>query len=212
MIPSLENSSRSQRQTRDRELRRQDFLDAAERVFARRGYHDAGMDEIAEEAGYAIGTVYRYFTSKKDLYHTLLESKALVSQMRTRQHLESKVPAMERIQALVRDELDFVRQHQEFLRVLVAEVMKGEGDLSEGCRRLRAEHLKNFIRVIEDGVTSGEFRVVDQELTAILLCRLVETLFHEILGHIPAGQAFEQRLATVEAFILETANRLLLPS
>ena len=213
MVPATDlHIARAQRQTRDRERRRQDFMAAAERVFARRGYHDAGMEEIAEEAGYAIGTVYRYFTSKKELYHSLLEGKALESQMRMRAVLDAELPALERIHALVRDELDFVNRHQDFLRVLVAEVMKGQGDLSEGCRRMRTEHTRNFARLIDEGMKKGEFRAVDKELAAVLFARLAETLFHEVLGQVPAGAAFERKLAKVEAFILETVDRFLLPS
>ncbi len=209
--PSEMTPARRERQTRDRELRRQDFLNAAERVFARRGYHEAGMEEIAEEAGYAIGTVYRYFTSKKELYHTLLEAKAMEHQQRLRAFLESGGTARDRIGLLIRDELQFVRQHQDFLRVLVAEVMANQGDLSDGCRRMRQEHRKNFLRVIEEGMRSGEFREVDKELASVLLSRSVEMLFHEVLGTLPSGPAFDRKLVKIESFMFETMERLLLP-
>lgn len=202
---------REERRSRDRELRRQDFLAAAERVFSRRGYHDAGMEEIAEEAGYAIGTVYRYFTSKKELYHTLLETKAMEQQQRLQGFLSMPGPVIERIRLLVRDELDFVRTHQEFLRVMVVEVMTNASDLNEGCRQLRADHRRNFHRLIEEGQRSGEFRPVDEELASVLISRMGETLFHETLGVMPAGPAFDRKLAKVEAFMLEMIDRTLLP-
>lgn len=49
------------------------LLDAAARVFARRGYHAARVSEIAREAGVAQGTVYLYAESKEQLYLALLE-------------------------------------------------------------------------------------------------------------------------------------------
>jgi AcrR family transcriptional regulator len=48
---------------------------AARRVFARRGYHDASVEEVAEEAGFSKGAVYSNFTSKEDLFVTLLEQR-----------------------------------------------------------------------------------------------------------------------------------------
>ena len=211
MIPATELSgARRQRRDRDRELRRQDFLRAAEVVFARRGYHEAGMEEIAEEAGYAIGTVYRYFTSKKELYQTLLEEKAAENQRRLRPLLETGGTARERLRLLVDDEMDFVRRHAEFLRVMVAETMCNQGDLNEGCQRLRAEHRRNFQRVISEGVRAGEFRAVDEEMTSVLLARLVETFFFEMLASVPAGDEFNRKLATVEVFFRQTIDRLLL--
>lgn len=201
--------ARRQRLDRDRELRRQDFLRAAEVVFARRGYHEAGMEEIAEEAGYAIGTVYRYFSSKKELYQTLLEEKALENQRRLRPLLEAGGTARERLHLLVDDEMDFVRRHAEFLRVLVAEAVCNQSELNEGCRRLREEHRRNFQRVIGEGVRAGEFRPVDEEMTSVLLARLVETCFFEVLGAVPAGEEFNRKLARVEGFFRDTIDRLL---
>jgi AcrR family transcriptional regulator len=212
MYPITElTAARQQRRDRDRELRRQDFLRAAEVVFARRGYHEAGMEEIAEEAGYAIGTVYRYFNSKKELYQTLLEEKATESHKRLRPLLESGGTARARLRLLVDDEMDFVHRHAEFLRVLVAEAMCNQSDLNEGCRRLREEHRKNFQRVIAEGVRTGEFRAVDEEMTAVLFARFVETFFFEMLGAVPAGEEFTRKLAKVEAFFRETIDLLLLP-
>jgi AcrR family transcriptional regulator len=46
------------------EKRRKDILDAAMVVFSQKGYHEAKMQEIAQQAGIANGTVYRYFPSK----------------------------------------------------------------------------------------------------------------------------------------------------
>lgn len=49
------------------------ILDAALSVFSKRGYHEATMEEIAQVAGVGKGTLYRYFKSKDELYHALLE-------------------------------------------------------------------------------------------------------------------------------------------
>jgi hypothetical protein len=54
---------------------RQRLLDAAGRVFARRSFHGASVDEIAEEAGFSKGAVYSNFASKEDLFLALLERR-----------------------------------------------------------------------------------------------------------------------------------------
>jgi AcrR family transcriptional regulator len=54
---------------------RDELLSAALRVFARRGYRDASVDEIAAEAGYSKGAVYWHFSSKADLLDALLEER-----------------------------------------------------------------------------------------------------------------------------------------
>ncbi len=49
------------------------LLDAAGRVFARRGYHAAAVDEVAEEAGFSTGALYSNFDGKEDLFLALLQ-------------------------------------------------------------------------------------------------------------------------------------------
>src|SRR5919106_2245292 len=54
---------------------RDELLTAALRVFARRGYREAGVDEIAAEAGYSKGALYWHFSGKEDLLMALLEER-----------------------------------------------------------------------------------------------------------------------------------------
>jgi AcrR family transcriptional regulator len=61
--------ARERRKTETREA----LLDSAARVFARRGYHDASLEEIAREAGRTTGSVYSSFRGKDDLFLALLE-------------------------------------------------------------------------------------------------------------------------------------------
>lgn len=65
------------RRTRDeqREDTRRRLLDAARRVFVRRGFHGSSLDLVAEEAGFTKGAVYSRFDSKADLFLALLEER-----------------------------------------------------------------------------------------------------------------------------------------
>lgn len=68
---SPQNKSALRRQ-REREQRYQTILKAAERCFAREGYHKASVELIADEAEVSVGTVYFYFKNKEDLLIHLL--------------------------------------------------------------------------------------------------------------------------------------------
>jgi AcrR family transcriptional regulator len=54
---------------------RDELLAAALRIFARRGYRQAGVEEIAAAAGYSKGALYWHFSSKEDLLEALLEER-----------------------------------------------------------------------------------------------------------------------------------------
>jgi AcrR family transcriptional regulator len=58
-----------------RDIHRQAILDAAERVFAARGYEGAHMQEVASEAGLALATVYSVVESKEELYAAVHASR-----------------------------------------------------------------------------------------------------------------------------------------
>lgn len=59
-----------------REQTRTRILDAAEELFAQRGYSAASLDEIAETAGYSKGAVYSNFTGKDELFLALMQRRA----------------------------------------------------------------------------------------------------------------------------------------
>src|SRR3954454_24053362 len=71
---------------------RDELLTAAVRVFARRGYREAGVDEIAAEAGYSKGALYWHFSGKEDLLTALLEER-VDAPMRDRFDLLASAPA-----------------------------------------------------------------------------------------------------------------------
>src|SRR4051812_36341603 len=70
---------------------REELLSAALRVFARRGYREAGVDEIAAEAGYSKGALYWHFSGKEELLTALLEER-IDAPMRDRFALLASAP------------------------------------------------------------------------------------------------------------------------
>src|SRR2546422_1443022 len=65
--------SRSSLRDEQRALTRTRLLEAAQRVFARRGFHAASVEEIAREAGATTGAIYSNFAGKEDLFLALFE-------------------------------------------------------------------------------------------------------------------------------------------
>jgi AcrR family transcriptional regulator len=65
----------------DKSQRRDEIMAAAKKVFARKGFHDTTIADIAKQAGLAYGSIYWYFDSKDELFHALMavEESALRS-------------------------------------------------------------------------------------------------------------------------------------
>jgi AcrR family transcriptional regulator len=71
----MQAARRSRREERKEETRAE-LVAAAARVFARRGFHGASIQEIAREAGYSTGAIYWHFSGKDDLYLAVYEAEA----------------------------------------------------------------------------------------------------------------------------------------
>ncbi len=70
-VPRRQRLTRAEAKARTREQ----LLDAATRVFARKGYASASVEEIAESAGYSIGALYSNFASKEQLFLELMSAR-----------------------------------------------------------------------------------------------------------------------------------------
>jgi TetR/AcrR family transcriptional regulator len=66
------SDKRSSRREREKLEHRRQMLAVALDLFAARGYHNVSMHEIAEKAEFAIGTLYKFFKNKEDLYGSLM--------------------------------------------------------------------------------------------------------------------------------------------
>lgn len=94
---------------------RADLLEAALEVFARRGYRDSSVDEIADRAGYSKGAVYWHFESKDDLFLAVLEDRVDRPWLEGIALLESAPPEQDMSVEAGRVFLDLLRGEREAL-------------------------------------------------------------------------------------------------
>jgi len=92
----------SARRERSRERVRRDILLAAGEVFARRGYAAATLAELAEAAGFAPPSLYRYFESKEGIFRSLVEMLADELSATFQAPVDRSLPLAARLEALLR--------------------------------------------------------------------------------------------------------------
>ena len=64
----------TERQIKERELRKQNILDSALSVFKNKGFEGSTMDEIAKDADFGKATLYYYFNSKEEIFVEILNN------------------------------------------------------------------------------------------------------------------------------------------
>lgn len=106
------------RRAREREAHRQNILEAAERIFAVKGYESATVEEIAREAEFAAGTLYNFFDNKEALFMAVADR--ILDDMIAR--FESEVEPYKNqpqkaIAQYVELRLQMVYKHEAFLHV-----------------------------------------------------------------------------------------------
>jgi TetR/AcrR family fatty acid metabolism transcriptional regulator len=169
--------------------RRQSILDAAVRVFARKGFHTARVGDIAAEAGVAHGLLYHYFASKDELLETVFREawSELLGAMRTAAQTDE--PAPEQLRKVCAILLRTWRHTPDLVTVLVREIARS-GELQK-----RIDDVREALRVIEGivarGQADGDFRAeLDPRLAAtIVYGALEEILTAWVLGELPDGDA-----------------------
>src|SRR5580765_7662219 len=104
--------------------RRQELLDAAVRVFARKGFRAARVGDIAEEAGVAHGLLYHYFRSKDEVLETIFRETWSALVLETERIEESGDALREQLLHFARLYLGSWLLTPELIRVLVREVAR----------------------------------------------------------------------------------------
>jgi AcrR family transcriptional regulator len=161
MVQTLSTGRRS-------EVRRAEILRGAAALFRRKGFHGAGMRDIARELGMAPGALYYYFESKDDLLYacqTLSLKRLLAS---ARRIAADGLPADEKVRRIARahlghilDELGGSFAHLEFHALppdRLAEVVSKRDSYERLVRR-----------VLTEGIESGRFRNLDVKLATLAL-------------------------------------------
>jgi AcrR family transcriptional regulator len=193
------------REEKKAESRRR-ILESAREVFFRDGFMAANLDEVAEKAGVAKGTLYRYFESKAELYVAVLGHNGAIFEAKMRATLEPGLAPAEQLRRTARFYFDHYRQNRDYFQIFWAienQPVIGElpGGVVEEVARLWERCLRIIAEVVEMGVKEGVFRPCDAWEVANLLWTMGNGLIQtensatrRQLRRIPLERAFEDAL------------------
>ncbi len=144
--------------------RREQLLAAARRVFAEKGYHNAGVSDVIREAGVARGTFYNYFDSKRSVFHAVL--------VRLTDDLYGSVTPIDvgkPIPAQARANLKAVLTaalQPDVTRLVFAEAVGVDADGDEALREFYRAAEQRIVRALELGQSVGVVREADLSVLA----------------------------------------------
>lgn len=160
------------------EFRCHSILTAARAVFARKGYEAALVDDIAEEAGIAKGTVYLYFRSKQEIYFAALLEELQRFHEQSVEAVKFARGARAKIRAFGEVAIENCRTHRDFLRIYLSEFHRPKA--LAGVQRQRLNLLAS---ILEEGIAAGEIKALHVHAAAAALFDLVRGMLErQLLG------------------------------
>ena len=184
------------------EDKRRHLLDAAVRVFARKGFHASRVGDIAEEAGVAHGLLYHYFSSKDEVLEAVFHDNWSVLLARIASVEETDEPAADQLRHIAAIVLRTWLHLPDVVRVMIREFGRSP-ELSARIGEL-AQPIEAIERVIKRGIDSGEFRKdIDPRVAAVVVYGSIDELLTAwVLDRLPAG---EEDVAAAERTLLEVS-------
>lgn len=177
-----------ERRRQEKEIKRKDIIDAAERVFFSKGYESASMDEVAKEAEFSKRTVYVYFNSKEQIYfEIMIRGYRLLIEMIEKSFQENRPQnALEELRCIFFTFFGFSEAYPEYFKAIMEyETMDADGsagieDKSKAeCYGLGEQIFGYLSHALQNGVEEGSLqRGLEIEKAALILWACTVGIFN----------------------------------
>jgi TetR/AcrR family transcriptional regulator len=158
------DEARLPRREREKLRQRREILEVALSLFAERGYHEVSMHEIAHRSEFAIGTLYKFFRNKEELYRTLLWEKAQAFHQELLLAIEEGKEEMESLRNYVRRKGELFRAHLPVIRLYFSEsrgpAFSARSGLDAEIGKLHQDFLQVLSSVFARGIEKGRFQPI----------------------------------------------------
>lgn len=155
------------------------ILDAAIKVFARQGFHQSTVAQVAKAAGVADGTIYLYFKSKDDILFQFYEYKARQVFERFRRAVDEATHAVDKLRNLVRTHLSEFQNDINMAIVYQAETHQHRRAVQEAIKEMSKMYRDIVTEIVELGQREGNLR---PDLTIGLVMRLINGAVNEVIN------------------------------
>lgn len=167
-----------------KEKKRLLIIESAVKVFARKGFYNASVSEIAREAGIADGGMYTYFGGKDDLLISLFEYKMEDILNRFNSHLQDITDPLERLKEFIKIYFELIEEDKNLAEVFQVELRQSSKFLKDYHNQKFIDYLNLIAGILQDGINIGFFNPnINIDITKIMIFgALDETARQWILG------------------------------
>jgi AcrR family transcriptional regulator len=151
--------------------RREQILQAAQKLFAENGFRETNLNDVAIQLGFRRQAVYHYFRSKEDILYELIDRAGQSIATSAQPMLDSDMAPAEKLADVVRNHVRQLLTNIDIFRIQFSELFKLSGDRADGLRRDMYAYIREIAEVIEAGQKDGTFvdHVPAQAQTLLIL-------------------------------------------
>ena len=158
------------------EFRTAGILEAARSVFATKGFNDATVDDIANAAGVAKGTVYLYYRSKRDIYFSALKFGIQQMYASLDEQLKAESATEGKLRALIAVKLAYFDENRDFFKIYYSELGNlciHPGAIDSEFKTLYLEQAKVIESILKEGARKKVLRAVRAEQAAFAISDII---------------------------------------
>jgi AcrR family transcriptional regulator len=166
------------------------ILDAAIRVFARRGFHHCRVSDVADEAGVAYGLVYHYFESKEEILNTLFLERWQIMLDAIAEIDGKPLPARDKLYQVAGFIIDSYRHDPDLMKVIIVEVTRSAHSFGAVHLETIQDAYGGIAQIVERGREEGSFKAdIPAEFAAMCFYGAIEQLLSGwIFGLVPENE------------------------
>ncbi|HGE72347.1 TPA: TetR/AcrR family transcriptional regulator [Candidatus Poribacteria bacterium] len=154
---------------KDNEKRKR-ILDSAIKVFAKTGYSDARIQDVAEEAGVSHGTVYIYFKNKDALFMSIFQEILGELIQYISSEIQKEKNAEDKIRRIISMQLDIIEENPDLTKLILIEFPRSGNFLNDSNTNVLSRYIDLISDVLKQGIDEGIFSIeMRTEVTATMI-------------------------------------------
>jgi TetR/AcrR family transcriptional regulator len=194
------------RREREKLRQRHEILAAALDLFSQKGYHSVSMHEVAGKAEFAIGTLYKFFQNKEDLYKALVLEQCDNFEEALTRAVETSDDEVKKLRNYVRTKGEMFHRNLLFIRLFLAENRGASFNIKAGLdgevRKRYYRFLERLAAIFESGIQNKRFkRIAAPYHLAVALDSVVDA-FLLLWLQSPEGHPFPEDPDTILDILL----------
>jgi len=169
-----------ERRENKKSLKRERIIETAFELFSKKSYHEVMMEDVAKLTSVAKGTVYNYFSSKEELYFSIMKQRMEKLTNSLTEKIENETNSINSLRSFITHLYMYMMTYQNFFLMYRKESLHRDSETSIELRTLEIKLRDLLAGIIRTGETKGLFRQIDEDFA-------VNVILGSIFGAVQRG-------------------------